>query len=192
MPGFPRSSLRFRMAGFPPVRLQRSAIRQGLLIACEPRAWSEEPLAVLNRPSPYLSSCAAQGFVRCANRRLLGGIEVEAPLLSLDELRYECCSTHPMGRTGSYCSAQNGRSSCPESLTKRRLGFKRTQSSKGRKEAQAPAGAKAMADYEAASRAIIERTARLKALGRAKEATQARSQAAPASSIKKRRLSPPR
>jgi len=61
-----------------------------------------------------------------------------------------------------------------------------------RKEAQARAGAKAMADYEAASRAIIERTARLKALRLAKETTEARSQMAPASSAKKRRLSPPR
>jgi len=45
-----------------------------------------------------------------------------------------------------------------------------------------------MADYEAASRAIIERTARLKALRLAKEAAEARSQMAPASSVKKRRL----
>jgi hypothetical protein len=59
-----------------------------------------------------------------------------------------------------------------------------------RKEAQAQAGAKAAADYEAASRAIIERTARLKALRLAKQATEARSQTAPASSAKKRRLSP--
>jgi hypothetical protein len=61
-----------------------------------------------------------------------------------------------------------------------------------RKEAQAQAGAKALADYEAASRAIIERTARLKALRLAKEATEARNQTAPASSARKRRLSPPR
>ena len=61
-----------------------------------------------------------------------------------------------------------------------------------RKEAQAQAGAKAMADYEAASRAIIERTARLKALRLAKEATEARSQTSPAPSPKKRRSSPPR
>ena len=60
-----------------------------------------------------------------------------------------------------------------------------------RKEAQAREGAKAMADYEAASRAIIERTARLKALRLAKEATEAGNQTAPASSVKKRRLSPP-
>jgi hypothetical protein len=60
-----------------------------------------------------------------------------------------------------------------------------------RKEAQARAGAKAMADYEAASQAIIERTARLKALRLAKEATEARSQTAPPSSVKKRRLSSP-
>jgi hypothetical protein len=62
-----------------------------------------------------------------------------------------------------------------------------------RKEAQAQAGAKAVADYEAAGRAIMERTARLKALRLAKEATEARNQTAPAaSSARKRRLSPPR
>jgi hypothetical protein len=60
-----------------------------------------------------------------------------------------------------------------------------------RKEAQA-AGAKAVTDYEAANRAIIERTARLKALRLAKEATEARNQTAPASSARKRRLSRPR
>jgi hypothetical protein len=60
-----------------------------------------------------------------------------------------------------------------------------------RKEAQAQAGAKAKADYEAEGRAIIERTARLKALRLAK-ATEAPSQTAPASSAKKRRLSRPR
>jgi hypothetical protein len=61
-----------------------------------------------------------------------------------------------------------------------------------RKEAQSQAGARAAADYQAASRAIIERTARLKAFRLAKRATEARSQTAPASSATKRRLSPPR
>jgi len=56
-----------------------------------------------------------------------------------------------------------------------------------RKEAQA--GAKAMADYEAAARAVIERTARLKSLRLAKEATEARDEAAPTTSAKKRRFS---
>ena len=54
-----------------------------------------------------------------------------------------------------------------------------------RKEAQA--GAKAMADYEAAALAVIERTARLKSLRLAKEATEARD--APTTSAKKRRFS---
>ena len=27
---------------------------------------------------------------------------MEVALLSLDELRYECCSSHPIGGTGSY------------------------------------------------------------------------------------------
>jgi hypothetical protein len=61
-----------------------------------------------------------------------------------------------------------------------------------RKEAQAQAGAKAMADYEAANRAVTERTARLKALRLAKEATEARGAPAATSSAKKRRLSSPR
>ena len=43
-----------------------------------------------------------------------------------------------------------------------------------RKKAQALEGAKAMAEYKAASRAVIEKTARLKALRLAKEAAEAR------------------
>ena len=60
-----------------------------------------------------------------------------------------------------------------------------------RKEAQALEGAKAMAEYEAASRAVIEKTARLKALRLAKEAAEARSKTAPIISAKKRRSSSP-
>jgi hypothetical protein len=56
-----------------------------------------------------------------------------------------------------------------------------------RKEAQALEGAKAMAEYEAAKRAVIEKTARLKTLRLAKEATEARDEAASATSGKKRR-----
>ena len=60
-----------------------------------------------------------------------------------------------------------------------------------RKEAQALEGAKAMADYEAASRAVIEKTARLKALRLAKEAAEARAKTAPIISAKKKRFSSP-
>jgi hypothetical protein len=60
-----------------------------------------------------------------------------------------------------------------------------------RKEAQALEGAKAMADYEAASRAVIEKTARLKALRLAKEAAEARGATAPIISAKKKRFSSP-
>jgi hypothetical protein len=42
-----------------------------------------------------------------------------------------------------------------------------------------------MAGYEAAARAVIERTARPKALRLAKEATEARDEAAPTTSAKK-------
>lgn len=60
-----------------------------------------------------------------------------------------------------------------------------------RKEAQAREGAKAMADYEAASRAIIEKTARLKALRLAKEAAEAQSERVPIISRRKKRVSSP-
>jgi hypothetical protein len=56
-----------------------------------------------------------------------------------------------------------------------------------RKEAQALEGAKAKAEYEAANRAVIEKTARLKALRLAKHATEARDEAASTTSGKKRR-----
>jgi hypothetical protein len=60
-----------------------------------------------------------------------------------------------------------------------------------RKEAQAREGAKAMADYEAASRAIIEKTARLRALRLAKEAAEAQDETVPIISRKKKRISSP-
>jgi hypothetical protein len=60
-----------------------------------------------------------------------------------------------------------------------------------RKEAQAREGAKAMADYEAASRAIIEKTARLKALRLAKEAADAQGETVPIISRRKKRVSSP-
>ena len=60
-----------------------------------------------------------------------------------------------------------------------------------RKEAQALEGAKAMADYEAVNRAIVEKTARLKALRLAKEAAEAGTKAAPINSAKKKRFSSP-
>ena len=60
-----------------------------------------------------------------------------------------------------------------------------------RKEAQALEGAKAMAEYEAASRAIVEKTARLKALRLAKEAAEAAGGTAPIISAKKKRFSSP-
>ena len=60
-----------------------------------------------------------------------------------------------------------------------------------RKEAQALEGAKAMADYEAASQAITEKTARLKALRLAKEAADAGGETAPIISAKKKRFSSP-
>jgi len=56
-----------------------------------------------------------------------------------------------------------------------------------RKEAQALAGAKAMAEYEAASRAVIEKTARLKALRLAKEAAETGGETASIISAKKKR-----
>ena len=61
-----------------------------------------------------------------------------------------------------------------------------------RKEAQALEGAKAMAEYQAASRAVIEKTARLKALRLAKEASEAQGETGPIVSPKKKRLSSPR
>ena len=60
-----------------------------------------------------------------------------------------------------------------------------------RKEAQAREGAKAMADYEAASRAIIEKTARLRALRLAKEAAEAQDETVPIISRRKKRISSP-
>jgi multidrug efflux pump subunit AcrA (membrane-fusion protein) len=60
-----------------------------------------------------------------------------------------------------------------------------------RKEAQALEGAKAMAEYEAARRAVIEKTARLKALRLAKEAAEARGETPPVISPKKKRFSSP-
>jgi hypothetical protein len=48
-----------------------------------------------------------------------------------------------------------------------------------RKEAQALEGAQAMAQYEAASRAVIEKTARLKTLRLAKEAADAEARLRP-------------
>jgi len=60
-----------------------------------------------------------------------------------------------------------------------------------RKQAQVLEGAKAMAEYEAASRAVIEKTARLKALRLAKEAAEARGETAPVISAKKKRFSSP-
>ena len=58
-----------------------------------------------------------------------------------------------------------------------------------RKEAQALEGAKATAEYEAANRAVIEKTARLKALRLAKEAAEGAT--APVISAKKKRFSSP-
>jgi hypothetical protein len=56
-----------------------------------------------------------------------------------------------------------------------------------RKEAQALEGAKATAEYEAANRAVMEKTARLKALRLAKQAAE--GEAAPVISAKKKRPS---
>ncbi len=54
----------------------------------------------------------------------------------------------------------------------------RAEASFKKKELQAREGAKAMADYEAAGRALEKKTARLKALRLAKEAADAQAAAA--------------
>ena len=65
---------------------------------------------------------------------------------------------------------------------------RRAEANFKRKEAKAHADSKAVAEYAAASRALIERTARLKALRLAKEAAEAKArvETAPTTSAKKR------
>ncbi len=60
-----------------------------------------------------------------------------------------------------------------------------TKESQDKKEQRAREGAKAMADYTAASHAVREKTARLKALRLAKEATETTSDMASAKVIEK-------
>jgi hypothetical protein len=65
---------------------------------------------------------------------------------------------------------------------------RRAEANFKRKEVKAHADSKAVAEYEAAGRALIERTARLKALRLAKEAAEAKAtvDTAPTTSAKKR------
>jgi hypothetical protein len=65
---------------------------------------------------------------------------------------------------------------------------RRAEANFKRKEAKAHADSKAVAEYEAAGRALIEKTARLKALRLAKEAAEAKArvETAPTTSTKKR------
>jgi hypothetical protein len=64
---------------------------------------------------------------------------------------------------------------------------RRAEANFKRKEAKAHADSKAVAEYEAAGRALIEKTARLKALRLAKEAAEAKARVekAPTTSAKK-------
>jgi hypothetical protein len=65
---------------------------------------------------------------------------------------------------------------------------RRAEANFKRKEAKAHAHSKAVAEYEAAGRALIEKTARLKALRLGKEAAEAKArvETAPTTSAKKR------
>ena len=65
---------------------------------------------------------------------------------------------------------------------------RRAEANFKRRQAKAHADSKAVAEYGAASRALVERTARLKALRLAKEAAEAKAkvETAPTTSAKKR------
>jgi hypothetical protein len=65
----------------------------------------------------------------------------------------------------------------------------RTEASLKRKELQAREASKAMAEYEAASRALVEKTAKLRSLRLAREAAEAEARAGkPASKAKKAKI----
>jgi hypothetical protein len=66
---------------------------------------------------------------------------------------------------------------------------KRAEANFKRRQAKAHADSKAVAEYEAAGRALVERTVRLKALRLAKEAAEAKARAetTPTTSAKNRR-----
>ena len=65
----------------------------------------------------------------------------------------------------------------------------RTEASLKRKELQAREASKAMAEYEAASRALVEKTAKLRSLRLAREAAEAEARASkPAAKAKKAKI----